>query len=80
MKSSRSRTQPRTEAQRHELALVEWTRISREIEALEHAERTDSEQGMLTALRMCRVYLERQLERRGWRRRSGRWEQPIPSS
>ena len=73
---NRTETTARRRPKREELALVEWTRVSREIEALEGAERTESEQGVLTALRMCRAYLEQQLSRLGWTRELDRWEPP----
>lgn len=61
------------------LALAEYRRITREIRSIEQGGPRSTEQGMLTALRMCRLRLESELERRGWTRTAAGWRPPSAS-
>ena len=54
-------------------AIAEYTRLSREIRALEHEHRGADIQ-LLAALRVCCIKVEKELKRRGYRYVDGRWQ------
>jgi len=65
--------EPTSEASRVRAAMAEHARLEREILALEGADLSYSEQGLLSALRICRAHVTRELERRGFRRSRCGW-------
>lgn len=68
-----SRPEPTSQASRVKTAMMEHARLEREILALEGADLSMSEQGLLSALRICRAHVTRELERRGFRRSRSGW-------
>lgn len=65
--------QTKDHERRVRLALAEHGRLHQQIAELERRPLDVVERELLAGLRMCRAHVERELGRRGWSLRGGRW-------